>query len=222
MDFDSWYKEYKQICEELNILPKDDYEARDIAAEIIGDKKQYVDKLETLIRNRDVVVFGAGPSLEEGVKGLEKEGKTLISADGATSCLLENGIYPDIVVTDLDGEIKDLMLADRFGAIMVVHAHGDNIEKIKSILPNIKTPVVTTQVEPLENVHNFFGFTDGDRAYFLAKYFQAKSIELVGFDFGEIVGKYSDPANPTNHKAEEKKKRKLGIAQRLIHEVQRS
>jgi hypothetical protein len=173
--------------------------------------------LQSLIRNRDVIIFGAGPSLEEAVKTLDKEGKTLLAADGATSCLLENGIYPDIIVTDLDGEIKDLLLADRFGAIMVVHAHGDNQEAIRKILPEIKTPVVTTQVEPLENVHNFFGFTDGDRAYFLAKYFEAKNIELMGFDFGETVGKYSDPANPKDHKAEEKKKRKLGIAQRLIN-----
>jgi uncharacterized Rossmann fold enzyme len=239
VDYDSWYKEYKAICKELDILPKDDYDARDLAAQIIGDSKQYTTKLEQLIRDRNVVVFGAGPSLEEGVKNLDKEGtsftsgeavhrfasrtscKTLITADGATSCLLENGIYPDIVVTDLDGDIKDLLLADRFGAIMVVHAHGDNQDKIKKYLPEIKTPVVTTQVEPLKNVHNYFGFTDGDRAVSMAQYFKAKNIELIGFDFGDIVGKYSDPANATDHKAEEKKKRKLGIAQRLIEKIKK-
>lgn len=216
MDIDSWLKEYHKICEELEILPKYDYDARDIAADIIGDSKQYTGKLESLIHNHEVLVFGAGPSLEEGVKEMDKEGKTLIAADGATSCLLENGIYPDIVVTDLDGKLEDLLLADRFGAIMVVHAHGDNIDKIKSILPNIKTPVVTTQVEPLPTVHNFFGFTDGDRAYSLAKYFSARNIELIGFDFGETVGKYSDPENPSEHKASERKKKKLEIAKRII------
>jgi hypothetical protein len=209
-------KEYNKICEELNVLAKYDYDARDIASEIIGEKPQPLNKLESLIRGRDVIVFGAGPSLEEDVKNLEKENKTLIAADGATSCLLENGVYPDIVVTDLDGNIKDLLLADRFGAIMVVHAHGDNVDLIKNFLPQFKTVVATTQAEPLKNIHNFYGFTDGDRAFMLAKYFSARGIELKGFDFGDTVGKYSDPNNPTDHKASERKKKKLEIAERLI------
>jgi len=219
VDIDSWLKEYKKISKELGILPKGDYEARDFAAIIMSGRKQPLDKLESLLRNRDVVVFGAGPSLEDGVKRLNKSGKTLIAADGATSCLLENGIYPDIVVTDLDGSIKDLLLADRFGAIMLVHAHGNNIQQIKALLSQFRNAVATTQVEPLPNVHNFFGFTDGDRAVFIAKYFSARNIELVGFDFGEIVGKYSDPNNPIDHKASERKKKKLKIAERLVKEA---
>jgi uncharacterized Rossmann fold enzyme len=216
MDLDSWMLEYKKICKELGIDPARDREARDIAASLISDKPQPLQKLESLIRHRDVVVFGAGPSLEEGVKNLDKQGKTLIAADGATSCLLENGLYPDIVVTDLDGNTTDLLLADRFGSLMVVHAHGDNIPKLKNLLPKFKAPVVTTQVEPLKNVHNFFGFTDGDRAVFLAKHFGAKNTDLIGFDFGDVVGKYSKPEKPENHPADERKKKKLGIAKRLV------
>lgn len=216
MDIDSWLKEYKQICKELGILPKADYEARDLAAVLMAGRKQPLDKLESLIRNRDVIIFGAGPSLDESIKRIERRGKTLIAADGATSGLLENGIYPDVVVTDLDGSIKDLMLADRFGATMVVHAHGDNIPQIKSLLPQFRNVVATTQVEPLPDVHNFFGFTDGDRAVFLAKYFGARKMELVGFDFGETVGRHSDPENPIDHRASETKKKKLEIAKRLV------
>lgn len=219
MDIDSWLVEYKRISKELGILPKDDYEARDLAAVIMLGRKQPLNKLEALIRNRDVVVFGAGPSLDEEMKRLDKRGKTLIAADGATSCLLENGIYPDIVVTDLDGSIKDLLLADRFGAVMVIHAHGDNIQQIKALLSQFRNAIATTQVEPLPNVHNFFGFTDGDRAVFLAKYFGARKTELAGFDFGEVVGKYSDPNNPIDHKASERKKKKLKIAERLVKEA---
>jgi hypothetical protein len=211
--------EYRRICRELGILPKDDYEARDIASQMISDRKQPLEKLDALIRHRDVIAFGTGPSLEKAVKGIDRSGRTLIAADGATSCLLENGLYPEIVVTDLDGNINDLLLANRFGAIMVVHAHGDNIGKVKELLPRIKNAVVTTQVEPLKNVHNFFGFTDGDRAVFLARHFGAKSIELAGFDFGEVVGRYSKPENPANHKADETKCKKLGIAERLVKEA---
>ncbi len=219
MDIDSWMAEHRRICRELGILPKGDYEARDIASRIIGDRKQPLEKLDALIRHRDAIVFGAGPSLERAVKGIDRNGKTLIAADGATSCLLENGLYPEIVVTDLDGDIKDLLLADRFGATMVVHAHGDNIGKVKELLPRIKNAVVTTQVEPLKNVHNFFGFTDGDRAVFMARHFGAKGIEMVGFDFGEVVGRYSKPEDPVDHKAGETKRKKLGIAERLVREA---
>jgi uncharacterized Rossmann fold enzyme len=221
MDLNSWLKEYREICRELKIMPKDDYAARDLAAQIIGDREQPLDRLESLIKGKDTVVFGAGPSLEKSVKDFDKGRKTLIAADGATSCLLENGIYPNIIVTDLDGDIKDLLIADRLGAIMVVHAHGDNIEKIKKLLKKFKKVVVTTQVEPLQNVHNFLGFTDGDRAVSLAKHLGARSIQLMGFDFGDTVGRYSKPENPRNHPADEMKKKKLLIARRLVEKLKK-
>lgn len=216
MDFDSWMPEYKKICKELGIDQKFDREARDIAASLIGDTPQPLQKLESLIRHHDVAVFGAGPSLEASVKTLDKTGKTLIAADGAASCLLGSGFYPDIIVTDLDGKMSDLLLANRFGAIVLVHAHGDNIDKVKKFLPQFKNAVVTTQVEPLKNCHNFFGFTDGDRAVFLAKRFGARKIDLIGFDFGDVVGKYSKPEEPSDHPADERKKKKLEIAERLV------
>jgi uncharacterized Rossmann fold enzyme len=118
----------------------------------------------------------------------------------------------------LDGGLNDLLLANRFGAVMVVHAHGDNVSQIKSLLLRFKNPIVTTQVEPVKNVHNFFGFTDGDRAFFLAKHFGARRMDLVGFDFGDIVGKYSDPEDPSDHLADDRKRTKLEIAERLIKE----
>ena len=40
-------------------------------------------------------------------------------------------------------------------------------------------------------VHNFGGFTDGDRCVFLANHFKAKKIILLGMDFGTRIGKYS-------------------------------
>ena len=38
---------------------------------------------------------------------------------------------------------------------------------------------------------NFGGFTDGDRCVFLAEYFNASKIVLIGMDFGQEIGKYS-------------------------------
>ena len=50
--------------------------------------------------------------------------------------------------------------------------------------------MATTQSAPFGEVHNFGGFTDGDRCVFLADHFAATRIILCGFNFTE-VGKYS-------------------------------
>ncbi|MBI4399481.1 DUF115 domain-containing protein, partial [Candidatus Micrarchaeota archaeon] len=98
--------------------------------------------------------------------------------------LLENKIIPKINVTDLDGDFDSILQANKLGSITVVHAHGDNIAKIKRILPLLKGKVVcTTQIKPLGRVHNFYGFTDGDRAVSLSIYFKAKPIFLYAFKF---------------------------------------
>jgi uncharacterized Rossmann fold enzyme len=73
---------------------------------------------------------------------------------------------------------------------MVVHAHGDNSEKIHFV-KNFKNCIGTTQTKPVGRVHNFGGFTDGDRCVFLANHFKAKKIILLGMDFGTRIGKYS-------------------------------
>ena len=56
---------------------------------------------------------------------------------------------------------------------MVVHAHGDNIEKIH-LVKNFKNCIGTTQTKSFGKLHNFGGFTDGDRCVFLANHFKAK------------------------------------------------
>src|SRR5215218_6976206 len=86
-----------------------------------------------------------------------------IAADGAVQFLIENKVRPDIVVTDLDGNPAFLQKAEKMGATMVVHAHGDNTGMLKKLVPKFKKLVGTTQVMPVENVYNFGGFTDGDR-----------------------------------------------------------
>ena len=69
---------------------------------------------------------------------------------------------------------------------MVVHAHGDNIPLLKHWVPRFTGPLVaTTQSTPLPHVHNFGGFTDGDRAVFAADELGAASITLVGFDLDD-------------------------------------
>jgi hypothetical protein len=148
-------------------------------------------KIRDLIENKPVFVIGAGPSLPSCISILKKYKKiTKIVADGATRAIIENDLKPDIVVTDLDGDIKSLKKAGRTNTVMVVHAHGDNSEKIH-LVKNFKNCVGTTQTKPIGKVHNFGGFTDGDRCVFLASNFKAKKIILLGMDFGTKIGKYS-------------------------------
>jgi len=148
--------------------------------------------LQRKIARRHVMVIGAGDSLIQNIKFVKKNRKFVkIVADGATKVLIENHIKPDIVVTDLDGDISFLRKAERVGAIIVVHSHGDNIQELKKIVPTLRRVIGTTQVMPVENVYNFGGFTDGDRCVFLADEFGAEEIVLVGMEFGDRIGVHS-------------------------------
>ena len=74
----------------------------------------------------------------------------------------------------------------------------------------------TTQAQPLGNIYNFGGFTDGDRAIFLAVALGAGEITLAGMDFGDIVTKYSRPNLESDlAEADEFKRKKLMYAERL-------
>jgi len=153
-----------------------------------------IEGLNNIIWGRDCIVFGAGPSLDEDLAALEQAGyldKVLIAADGATSAVLEYR-NPDIVATDLDGAIEDQLEAWRRGAWLVVHAHGDNIAQVRMLLPKLNERVIgTTQVEPFGKLFNFGGFTDGDRAAFMAHELGASKIYLAGMDLGSKIGRHS-------------------------------
>ena len=178
--------------------------------------------LRTLMLNADLItedevpvgdtvsVFGAAESLMSDIAKVRPEG-TLISAGSATSTLISLGIVPDIVVTDLDGDIDSQIEASRRGAVTLIHAHGDNIDLIMGYAKGFTGKVIlTTQSKPDFVLCNFGGFTDGDRAVCFARHMGAKRILLYGFDFDNPSSKDgSDPAV---------KKKKLQWAKRVIGE----
>ena len=170
------------------------------------------------------IVFGAGPSLKKHIQMIKKEfdlkNYVLIAADGATSALIEEKIAPDIVVTDLDGNMDDILIANIKGANVVVHAHGDNLKQIVQFTPFFTNVLGTTQSQPAGNLYNFGGFTDGDRSIFLSVALGACEIHLAGMDFGEIVTKYSRPNLPDIvGPADEIKRKKLEYAERFTNWV---
>ncbi|MFQ6087834.1 MAG: 6-hydroxymethylpterin diphosphokinase MptE-like protein [Candidatus Methanofastidiosia archaeon] len=206
-----WEIEYRKICKLLNIDPRKDEKATRILSELLTKRKDYLPKAIKLLKGKRAAVYGAGPSLEKApITDYVK-----LSADGATSYLLKKKAFPEIVVSDLDGDMKDIINASKRG-IVFVHAHGDNIEKLEKYVPKIKKIVGTTQVKERKKIYNFGGFTDGDRCFFIAKALGAREIEYYGMDFGDIVGRYSKPNLITNTKASERKILKLKIAKNLL------
>jgi len=224
INFREWMEKYHKIVSILGLSEEDDQYSTYLMSRMIEDLGFDVVSALKLAKKkvygRKVFVFGCGPSLEEGVKELKEKTHdfVLIAADGATKALLEFGFIPEIIVTDLDGDLPSILNANKRGSILFVHAHGDNIDLIKKYLPSMRYPVVgTTQVKPTHNVFNFFGFTDGDRAIFIALRLGAKEIHLIGMDFGDVVGKYSKPYLKGNTKAWKMKLLKLKIGEELMN-----
>ena len=185
-----WEKKYAEILKEFNFSRDNDTKSARILNSILKTKFP-ITKLEKKIKNQTVFVVGAGSSLISSIPILKKyRNITKIVADGATRALIENRIKPDVVITDLDGELEFLRKASKSGAIMIVHSHGDNIEKLH-LASEFRTCIGTTEGRPFGKIHNFGGFTDGDRCVFLAKYFMARKIVLLGMDFGSKIGRYS-------------------------------
>ena len=217
MQWKDWEPFYRRIVQEMGYSIQEDRKAAEILRALLleGDEYLLKEELRATI-GRKAYIFGAGPSLEVALNEFDFSDGTLIAADGATTALLDAEIVPDIIVTDLDGRIPDIKLANDRGSFLVVHAHGDNIDKLTSYVPMFSRILGTTQTEPLDIIYNFGGFTDGDRAAFLAEELGAREITLVGFDFGNTVGRWSKPGLKRHSPIWETKKKKFAFAQELL------
>jgi hypothetical protein len=217
LGLNDWWPWYQRIIETFGYNQAQDQDAADLLSKLLSLKAQDSFEIRMRVENRPVLVFGAGPSLEENLKQVKGEGIlqkfVTVVADGATTALLHVAeAVPDVIVTDLDGIVSDIVSAQKKGSIIVIHAHGDNIEQLKKFVPEFSRAIGSTQVEPRPNVYNFLGFTDGDRAVFLAAAMGAKVIVLAGMDFGSMVGKYSKK----QVKSLKVKREKLRISKELL------
>jgi uncharacterized Rossmann fold enzyme len=206
MDFGKWKKYYSEILEDFGFSREDDEASARILGELLPSERASFEDLRELIEGNLVWVIGNAPSLPSDLMSNPLSG-TVIAADKAVSTLKAKGIEPQIIVTDLDGNIEDIESLNERGSIVLIHAHGDNIAAIKKFAPRFQKNVMgTTQSTSFDRIYNFGGFTDGDRAVFLADHFNAREIRLLGFDFVNI-NEDSDP---------ERKRRKLDWAFILI------
>ncbi len=181
MRFSDWEPHYTAILEYFGF----EREADEAAARLLADlvDRDDLGLLEALIRGRAVTVCGNAPCLPEELDQVEG---TVLAADAAAEVLADHGIRPDAVFTDLDGATDVFIDLSRQGTVMVVHAHGDNVPLLRHWIPLLPGPLVaTTQAAPLPHVHNFGGFTDGDRAVFAADDLGAAQIRIIGFDLAD-------------------------------------
>lgn len=229
VEFKDWYF---KILKDFNFDYQKDCEARNYLSEILNRKSyqwnldDILNRFNKLIKTKnEIIIYGCGPSLQKSINYiLKKRGNKIFhnwlnfAADGAAVLLKEKEIPIDGIFSDLDGITSQEFIYAKFN---IVHAHGDNIDKLnlfeRDIL-NFNNVIGTTQVEPVENLINPGGFTDGDRILFFLKSFLLpyQSLFLIGMDFEKKVGKYSKPFIKKDIKATKIKSKKLKYAKELI------
>jgi len=211
INWDEWQPLYKEIKKKLSLNFSDDEMARDIA---LSFAKTDASSLNAMFFGKKCYVFGNADSLEADLQAFVPDSDSVtVAADGSIQLLLGKNIIPDVIVSDLDGDVESMLVSEEKGSVIVLLVHGDNIDLFKKHVSSFKNPIITTQIKPEGLVFNFGGFTDGDRCCFLAQHFGAVGITLVGFDFARVGSRYTK--NPRL------KQEKLAIAKWLISDLKR-
>ncbi len=166
------------------------------------------ESLRGTFEDATVTVLGPVPGGAETVDPAEPT----VAAGGAVRQALSAGLQPQLVVTDLDGSDMAHEMFSRVGATTAVHAHGDNVHLLERLVPQLEGPMFgTCQTEPPTGapveIHRYGGFTDGDRACFIAAALGAADLELAGWNLDESVS--GDPD----------KDAKLDLARELLEDV---
>ncbi|PSP75439.1 hypothetical protein BRC81_15545 [Halobacteriales archaeon QS_1_68_20] len=182
MEFETWEPVYDAILADFGYGRAGDERARDVLADLAEPFDP--DRLD--VAGESVAIAGAGPSLA-GELDAARDADAVFGASTAADTLREAGIEVDLMVTDLDknpGTARDLT---REGVPVAVHAHGDNVYALREYVPTFDREQVlaTTQAAPVGPVRNFGGFTDGDRAAFLADHLGAAELVFPGWDFDD-------------------------------------
>jgi hypothetical protein len=200
MKFASWDPLYETILADMGYDRSEDERVRDVLAALSTP----FDLSRLDVSGQTVAIAGAGPSLEaEADEAVAAD--AVIAASTAAERLGELDVHVDLVVTDLDKTPTYARKLAAKGTPIAVHAHGDNGPAVRRHVPKFAAEQVlpTTQARPVEHVQNFGGFTDGDRAAFLADHFGAGKLTFPGWDFDD-------------QSVTQEKQRKLRWAARLL------
>lgn len=214
MEFDTWEPVYRRILDDFGYDRAGDERARDVLAGLYRDLAGADETVERTLagldfEGRTVAIAGGAPTLDEELETVERA-SVVVAASNAAGVLREAGYEIDCVVTDLDGVPGTARELAAEGVPVAVHAHGDNVPAIESYVPTFDAGAVipTTQARPAGPVRNFGGFTDGDRAAFLADELGAGRLLFPGWNFDD------ERVTPA-------KRRKLSWAARLLGWLER-
>jgi len=203
VNFETWEPVYEAILADFGYDRDSDERARDRLAALVADREPLT--LEGFsFEGSTVAVTGAGPSLEsEADRCVAAD--AVVAASTAADRLLDSGVDVDWVVTDLDKHPETVRQLSADGTHVAVHAHGDNVDLLEEYVPTyaIESILPTTQAAPTGPVVNPGGFTDGDRAAFLADHLGADRLVFPGWNF-------DDPS------VSDEKRHKLHWAERLL------
>jgi uncharacterized Rossmann fold enzyme len=219
MEYPEWEPVYEAIRADFGYDRAADERARDLLAELVAEASPSAADSDSIggtyrpdrlgVAGATVAVAGAGPSLATDFD-IVREAEVVFAASTAADTIQEAGLAVDCMVTDLDKNPGTARRLTREGVPVAVHAHGDNVGALRTVVPTLDPPSVvpTTQVEPVAGVWNFGGFTDGDRAAFMADHLGAGELVFAGWDFDDAT-------------VAEAKARKLTWAERLLYWLER-
>jgi 2-amino-4-hydroxy-6-hydroxymethyldihydropteridine diphosphokinase len=219
MDYSTWAPFYERIAREFGYP----FEREERSAERLEQllppaaRSRPWERIRARLDGRLVIVVGTAP--ERGPPPLWRlpagpARPVVVAADAATKVCLDAGIVPEVITTDLDGPVPAEVAANRRGALVVIHAHGDNQPALEEWVPQFPGELAGSWAgPPRPALLDVGGFTDGDRAVFLAEDAGAAAILLWGFDFEAV--------NEPTASEQARKRAKLGWAERLIAELAR-
>ncbi|WP_115862682.1 6-hydroxymethylpterin diphosphokinase MptE-like protein [Halorussus litoreus] len=208
MNYETWSPVYREILADFGFDAAGDERARDELAELT--RPFDLGRLD--VAGETVAIAGAGPSLTDpdhsdrnDELARARDADAVFAASTAADALREAEIALDCMVTDLDKNPKTARDLTEEGVPVATHAHGDNVAAVREWVPRFEPEAVlpTTQARPVAHVENVGGFTDGDRAAFLADHLGAAELVFIGWDF-------DDPA------VDPVKAKKLAWAERLL------
>jgi uncharacterized Rossmann fold enzyme len=181
MDHDEWTPVYDRLLADLGYDRGADERARDRLAaltepfDLVG--------LHERVDGATVAVAGGADTLTVDL-ALARDADVVFAASVAADTCREHGVPVDCMVTDLDKNPETARALTHEGVPVAAHAHGDNIDLVESVVPDCAGDhlLPTTQAAPVGPVRNFGGFTDGDRAAFLADHLGAARLVFPGWD----------------------------------------
>lgn len=207
MRYSEWGPAYEAIRAAFGFDHDADRAARDLLAELTTSFDE--ERLQKLLSGKHVAIAGGATGVAADLAAIE-DVDTVVAASVSAGTLRAAGEAVDLMVTDLDKTPTVVRTLAAEGTPVAVHAHSDNVALVREQVPRLSNSAVlpTTQVAPSGPVQNYGGFTDGDRAAFIADHFDAARLSFPGWDL-------DDPSvGPM-------KRQKLEWAARLLHWLER-